>query len=358
MDFCIGTCAKIDQVGMARQAEDVGVTHFGVGEGPLLFSDPYQFMALAATQTSTINLGTMVTNPLTRIAPVTANSIATLNAIAPGRTFLGIGTANNALRSMGHRPASMKELEDHIRVTKALLARSASGTSGAERSVRRSSSTTRAVSTTPTTCPSGWRAAARRASSVAARYADAIIYCLGPNTDMIRLIKSEIEKAVAEAGRPRGVGQADLALVVLQVPGSRGDLGGRHRQRLRVRPDQLVHHQRRPNERARRRARCRDRGGLHQGRDGLSRATRPPPTQPHYLETWAKYLRGLDPKHRPIITQELVDYWCLYGSPEDLQEKSQLMLDAGVDMLSVFLSNPFTAERDIADIGSAILAHA
>ncbi len=103
MDFCIGTCAKIDQVDLVRQAEDLGVTHFGVGEGPLLFSDPYQQMALASQQTSTINLGTMVTNPLTRIAPMTANSIATLNKLAPGRTFLGIGTANNALRSMGNR---------------------------------------------------------------------------------------------------------------------------------------------------------------------------------------------------------------------------------------------------------------
>jgi hypothetical protein len=42
MEFCIGTCAKIDQVDLIRQAEDLGVTHFGVGEGPLLFSDPYQ----------------------------------------------------------------------------------------------------------------------------------------------------------------------------------------------------------------------------------------------------------------------------------------------------------------------------
>ena len=33
-----------------EQAEDLGVTHFGVGEGPLLFSDPYQFLALAAQQ--------------------------------------------------------------------------------------------------------------------------------------------------------------------------------------------------------------------------------------------------------------------------------------------------------------------
>jgi hypothetical protein len=79
---------------------------------------------------------------------------------------------------------------------------------------------------------------------------------------------------------------------------------------------------------------------------------------PHYLEVWSKYLRGLDPVHRPLITKELVDYWCLYGTPEQLQEKTQHMLDAGVDMVSVFLSNPFTAQRDIADIGSSILAHA
>ena len=68
MDFCIGTCAKIDAVGLVKQAEDVGASHFGVGEGPLLFSDPYQYLALAARETSTIKLGTWVTNPLTRIA--------------------------------------------------------------------------------------------------------------------------------------------------------------------------------------------------------------------------------------------------------------------------------------------------
>ena len=114
MDFCVGTCAKIDQVGLIKQAEDLGVTHFGVGEGPLLFSDPYQQMALASQQTSTIKMGTYVTNPLTRIAPVTANSVATLNALAPGRTFVGIGTANNALRSMGNKPATIRELADAV----------------------------------------------------------------------------------------------------------------------------------------------------------------------------------------------------------------------------------------------------
>src|SRR3954462_10017277 len=121
VDFMIGTCAKIDQIGMVKQAEDLGVTHFGAGEGPLLFSDPYQFLAIASQQTSTIKLGTQVTNPLTRIAPVTANSTATLNALAPGRTFLGIGTANNALRSMGNRPATIKELVHSVEVSRGLL---------------------------------------------------------------------------------------------------------------------------------------------------------------------------------------------------------------------------------------------
>src|SRR5919112_615404 len=122
VDFMIGTCAKIDQIEMVKQAEDLGVTHFGAGEGPLLFSDPYQFLAIASQQTSTIQLGTQVTNPLTRIPAVTANSIATLNALAPGRTFLGIGTANNALRSMGNRPAKLSELDSVLTITRGLLA--------------------------------------------------------------------------------------------------------------------------------------------------------------------------------------------------------------------------------------------
>jgi hypothetical protein len=42
----------------------------------------------------------------------------------------------------------------------------------------------------------------------------------------------------------------------------------------------------------------------------------------------AKYLRGFDSAHRPIITKEIVDYWCLYRSPDDPQEKAQLMIES------------------------------
>jgi hypothetical protein len=48
MEFCIGICAKIDAVGLVSQAEQVGASHFGIGDGPLLFSDPYQYLTLAS----------------------------------------------------------------------------------------------------------------------------------------------------------------------------------------------------------------------------------------------------------------------------------------------------------------------
>ena len=40
----------------------------------------------------------------------------------------------------------------------------------------------------------------------------------------------------------------------------------------------------------------------------------------------------------------------------EIQEKVQVMTSSGVDMVQVFLSNPFTAARDIADIGATVLA--
>lgn len=355
MDFCIGTCAKIDQIDMVKQAEDLGVTHFGVGEGPLLFSDPYQFMALAAAQTSSIKLGTMVTNPLTRIAPVTANSVATLNAVAPDRTFIGIGTANNALRSMGHKPATIKELDEHIRVTKSLLNRERVWHEWRGENREKEFLDNDSGFYNPDNVPIWVACGGPKGIKMAAKYADAIIYCLGPNTEMIKVVKREIDQAVKEAGRPAGSVKLISLSWFYKFQGSGETWEDGIDQGFGSGPISS----------------CITNAGLmSQHVDdlgaGIVEASHQAamaylgdpsdPNQPHYLETWAKYLRGLDPKHRPIITKELVDYWCLYGSKEDIREKAALMTEAGVDMLSVFLSNPFTARRDIADIGATVLS--
>ena len=40
--------------------------------------------------------------------------------------------------------------------------------------------------------------------AIAAKHADYMTYCLGPNPDMIGVVRRELDKAVAEAGRPPG----------------------------------------------------------------------------------------------------------------------------------------------------------
>jgi hypothetical protein len=75
-----------------------------------------------------------------------------------------------------------------------------------------------------------------------------------------------------------------------------------------------------------------------------------------HLDQWDTYAKGFDERHMPFMSKEILDFWTLYGSPDDLLEKAQLMMESGLDALSVFLYNPFTARRDIADIGSSIIA--
>jgi SAM-dependent methyltransferase len=55
-------------------AEQHGFTHAWLYDSQMLFSDPYASLSLCAVNTSKIALGTGVTNPASRIAPVTANS--------------------------------------------------------------------------------------------------------------------------------------------------------------------------------------------------------------------------------------------------------------------------------------------
>jgi hypothetical protein len=67
---------------------------------------------VAAVNTKRIHIGTGVAIPGTRIAPVTAHSIASINQLAPGRVFLGIGTGHTAIRVMGQEPMPLKQFRE------------------------------------------------------------------------------------------------------------------------------------------------------------------------------------------------------------------------------------------------------
>jgi 5,10-methylenetetrahydromethanopterin reductase len=121
MEFGV-TAADIDDVGYLSFAENLGYRFAWAPDSQLLMSNPFPLLALAARQTRTIRLGTGLAVAGLRQAPVLANAIATINRLAPGRTFLGIGAGNTAVRTMGQRPMPVAQMRDYVRVVQQLLA--------------------------------------------------------------------------------------------------------------------------------------------------------------------------------------------------------------------------------------------
>lgn len=102
-------------------AEQMGFTNAWFVDTQMLASDVYACMTLAAEHTRTIRLGTAVAVAGTRLAPVIAHSIATINQLAPGRVILGIGTGHTAWRAMGQSPVRLDAFRHAIEVCRGLL---------------------------------------------------------------------------------------------------------------------------------------------------------------------------------------------------------------------------------------------
>lgn len=121
MDIGVCIASHIQDVDYAVAAEAQGFSHAWFADSQMLWSDCYACLALAASRTQTIRLGTGVAISGTRPAPVNAASIATINALAPGRTFFGLGAGNTAMRVMGLPPQRLKDFEQYLTVVKPLL---------------------------------------------------------------------------------------------------------------------------------------------------------------------------------------------------------------------------------------------
>lgn len=123
MEFGICVMPKPDTCAREAQlAEKLGFSHIWVADTQLMAGDVFVCLALIAAATRRAKLGTGVAIAGTRIAPVTANALGSLNQIAPGRIVCGIGTGNSARRAMGLPPYTLRELREHVNVVRGLLA--------------------------------------------------------------------------------------------------------------------------------------------------------------------------------------------------------------------------------------------
>ena len=120
MEFGISV-GHIEAVDYARHGERLGFTSCWVTDSPLLRSNLFATLAAVALQTRSIRIGAGVAVCGMRLAPEAANGVATINALAPGRTFAIFGSGNTAMRMLGLRPTGVKALREYVRVVRALV---------------------------------------------------------------------------------------------------------------------------------------------------------------------------------------------------------------------------------------------
>ena len=98
----------------AIAAEEMGYDGIAYVDSQNISGDCYVALALAAQATSTIKLGTGVTNSFTRHPAATAAAIASIQMESAGRAYLGIGRGDSALAHLGRAPHSVAEFENYL----------------------------------------------------------------------------------------------------------------------------------------------------------------------------------------------------------------------------------------------------
>ena len=115
MNFSIGMGSTLaaGEVGVrARAAEDAGFTHLTLVDTPTMSRDVHVMMTLAAQATERIRIGQGVVDPRSIHPTVIANLSASINEIAAGRVFVGLGTGNPVAK--GRKPATLRELREAV----------------------------------------------------------------------------------------------------------------------------------------------------------------------------------------------------------------------------------------------------
>jgi 5,10-methylenetetrahydromethanopterin reductase len=108
-------------VAQARVAEELGYERVWLYDSPALYPDVWIELARVAEATERIGLGPAVLVPSLRHVLVTANAIATVDALAPGRLTVAVGTGFTGRMALGQRPLPWAQVAEYLRRLRGLL---------------------------------------------------------------------------------------------------------------------------------------------------------------------------------------------------------------------------------------------
>jgi 5,10-methylenetetrahydromethanopterin reductase len=189
-----GSPASVAEI--ASMAEEHAYEFVTMGDTQALLREVYSTLTIAGDRTSSIDLGPLVTNPVTRHPVVTASAICTLNEITGGRAMLGISTGDSAVFTLGKRPAKLAEMEKAVTVIRQLVR-------GEEADLNDTSVRLQWVTEAnqPRPVPIFWAAEGPKSQRLAGRLADAVLMGGGITPDVIRNQIENVKQGAREAGR-------------------------------------------------------------------------------------------------------------------------------------------------------------
>lgn len=179
-------------VEIVQRAEELGFDSVWLADVQLSMKDCFSALILCAANTSTIELATGVTNPVTRHPTTIANAFSALQEVSGGRALIGIGTGWTAVFSIGLKPATVKQLEEAIVAIRKLC--SGEEVAGGEGARYR-------LVTAQGALPIYVAANQPRMLRMAGRVADGVILMGGANTEFTSWQIGHVRRGAEEAGR-------------------------------------------------------------------------------------------------------------------------------------------------------------
>jgi probable F420-dependent oxidoreductase len=294
-------------ISLTRQAEAGGFGYGWLFDSHVLWWDPYPLLTVMALNTTTMRLGTCVTNPGTREPSVTASTLAALNDISGGRMDLGIGRGDSARRVMGKPPTTLARLEEATNLIRDLVE---------GRTVKQEGTDLRLTWTRGDKLPVWIAGYGPKALEVTARIADGVVLQLA-DPDLIRWFVSQLRDFARAAGR-----DPNEIKVMAAAPAHVGDLAS-CRERVRWFPALVSNHV----------------------VDLVNRYD--PADLPPALTGYVRDREGYDYLHHAevgssnaaFVGDEVVDRFCVIGSVDDHKAKLAELADAGVDQFNIYLMN-------------------
>jgi 5,10-methylenetetrahydromethanopterin reductase len=180
---------------IARRSEAAGFSHLAFGDTQNIGPEVWGQLMLAAAASTSLRLGTGVTNATSRDIAVTASAALALQEESGGRAFCGIGRGDSALAKIGRRPIPVEEFEEALANLRGYLA---------GENVVRGEAKSRIEWATELDLPSvpiEVAAAGPRVIEAAARHADSIAFCLGADPDTLAPALERARQAARAAGR-------------------------------------------------------------------------------------------------------------------------------------------------------------